>query len=151
MNYAEKNLNKGEEVVFQAKIHWASLIVHVVLMFGIIGFITIIPGLIRMFTTVLAITNKKIIGKTGLINTKSMDSPLNKINNIGIEQGLFGKILGFGTITITTSSGSYVFKCIANPGNFKNLVNHQIDVFDEDRINKQAEKLASSISGAISK
>lgn len=148
MSYVEKNLSKEERVVYSAKIHWASLIPHIILMIIVIGFVTIIPALIRMFTTELVITNKKIVGKLGLLNTKSMDSPLNKINNIKIEQKLIGKILGYGDVQVVTSSGEYNFKCIAKPDEFKRMVNQEIDNFDESRISKQAEKLAESINSA---
>ena len=43
-------------------------------------------------TGVLIITNKRVNGKTGLINTNELDSPLNKINGVQVRQGLFGKI-----------------------------------------------------------
>lgn len=146
MSYVEKNLGNGEKIEYSAKIHWAPLLPHVILMFILIGFITIIPAIIRMFTTELVITNKKLVGKTGLINTNAMDSPLNKVQNIKSSSGILGKIFGYGDLSITTASGSYVFKCIAKPDTFKNKLNQEIENCDDARINKQAEKLASSIN-----
>jgi uncharacterized membrane protein YdbT with pleckstrin-like domain len=143
--YVEQNVGRDEELVLEAKLHWAMLIPHIVLMLIIIGFITIIPALISYFTTVLAFTNKKVIGKTGLINTHALDSPLNKINNVSVANGLFGKIFGYADLTITTSSGSYSYKGGASADSFKTALMEQIDRFDEDRIKKQADEMAKAM------
>ena len=144
--YVEQNIGKDEGLVLEAKIHWATLIPHVMLMFiYLIGLITIIPAIIRMCTNVLAFTNKKILGKTGWINTHALDAPLDKINNVSVSSGLFGKILGYGTVSITTSSGSYLFKGIAGADSFKTSLMAQIDQFAEDRIKKQATEMAQAM------
>ena len=97
-------------------------------------------------TTELAVTTKKIFGKTGFINTKIMDAPLNKINNITVEQNLSGKIFKFGKVVITTSSGNYNFPFIKNADSFRRIVMNQIDVYDNERVKKQAEELAHSMT-----
>lgn len=149
MSYVEKNLGKEENIVYQCKVHWAILVPHIILMLILIGFVTIIPAIITMFTTELVITNKKISGKLGLLNTKAMDSPLNKIQNVKVEQNIFGKIFNYGNIDITTASGSYNFKGIARPDSFKNALNQQIDTFDDERINKQAQKIAAGVAASV--
>lgn len=143
--YVGRNLHKGERLVFQAKIHWACLIPHIILIPFFIGFITIIPVIIRMCTTELGITNKRVIGKIGWINTKSMDSPLNKIDNASVSSGLFGKLLGYGDVDILTSSDDYRYKGIARPEAFKAALMRQVDQYGEDQIKKQATELAQAI------
>lgn len=81
-NYAETNLTNNEKIILKAKK----------------SFIAIFPHFIRFLTTELALTNKKVIGKVGLIRTHSVASALNKIQNISISSGLFGKIFSYGTI-----------------------------------------------------
>lgn len=149
MDYIENNLGNDEKIVYSAKVHWVTLIPHIILMVVFIGFITLIPAIVRLFMTELVITNKKISGKTGLFKTISMDSPLNKIQNTKVKQNIIEKILGYGDIMVTTASGVYNFKGIGKPNDFKNMLNSQIDIFDEDRINKQAQKIASEVAGAI--
>lgn len=144
-NYIEQNLSKDEHVVLKAKVHWAVLIPHILLIFLFVGIFTIWKPLIAMLTTELGFTNKKVLGKVGLINTKAVDSPLNKINNASVSSGLWGKIFGFGTLCITTSSGTYLFGGIANANEFKSSLMAQVDQFDEDRIKKQATELAQAI------
>ena len=144
-NYVQANLLKDEEVVFVAKVHWASLIIHVILMIIFIGFITIIPAIIRLVTTELGITNKKLAGKMGLINTKVVDSPLSKINNVSVESGLFGKIFGYGTIMVSTSSEVYNFKCIKSPEVFRSTLMQEVDKFAETQMKKQASEMAKAM------
>lgn len=141
------NLGKDEALVTQGKVHWACLIPHILLFLVFIGFLTIWGAVIRMFTTELALTNKRIYGKVGLINTKTLDTPLNKVNTVSVSSGLFGKIFGYGTLHITSSSGEYLFKGIKSPDTFRNAIMTEIDRFDEARIKKQASEMASAIKG----
>ena len=111
----------------------------------IIAAIIILPTFLLIKLTELGLTNKKIMGKYGVINTKVMDSPINKINSISVEQGLGGKIFGYAKIVISTSSGGYNFNYIKNADSFRCAVMEQIDLFDEERVRKQAEQLAGAI------
>lgn len=140
-----RNLSKDEVVVSVAGVSWAVIIPHVILMLFIIGFITIIPAVIKVLTTELIITNKRLYGKVGLINTKTLDTPLNKVNNVSVSSGLGGKIFKYGRIQVTSSSGEYNFDAIRSPESFKAQLMNQIDVFDEARIKKQAAEMASAM------
>ena len=141
------NLGKDEALVTQGKVHWACLIPHILLFLVFIGFLTIWGAVIRMFTTELILTNKRVYGKVGLINTKTLDTPLNKINTVSVSSGLFGKIFGYGDLHITSSSGEYLLKGIKSPNTFRDAVMQEIDRFDEARIRKQASEMASAIKG----
>lgn len=138
-----------EETIKEAKISVAVLIIKLIIDFFaiaiLVGFIWMIKDIIKFFTTKIIITNKRIRGKTGLINTNELDSPLNKINGIQVEQGLFGKLFNYGTISITTSSTVFHFDMISKPQDFKNILNNQIELYDNERIQKQAKEIAKAI------
>lgn len=154
------NLGKDESVVYQGKIHWARLVGP-----GIIALLFLIGGIagkaffgglliavlimafpvIQMLTTHLVITSKRLYGKVGLIRTKTLDTPLNKVNTVSVASGLFGKIFGYGTLHITSSSGSYSFSGIASPEVFRHTLMEQIERYDEDRIKKQATEMARAM------
>ena len=93
----------------------------------------------------MVITNKRVRGKTGLINTNELDSPLNKINGVQVKQGLLGKMFNYGTISITTASTVFHFDMISEPNDFKTILNNQIEIYDEERIEKQAKKMAEAM------
>lgn len=138
-----------EETIKEAKISVAVLIIRLIIDFFaiaiLVGFIWMIKDIIKFFTTKIIITNKRIRGKTGLINTNELDSPLNKINGVQVEQGLFGKLFNYGTISITTSSTVFHFDMISKPQDFKNILNNQIELYDNERIQKQAKEIAKAI------
>jgi uncharacterized membrane protein YdbT with pleckstrin-like domain len=107
-----------------------------------IGFCTLIFKIIENCTTKFFITNKKVMGKIGFIYKKTMEAPLNKINNTNVNQSLFGKIFNYGTVVVNTSSGRFTYHGVNNPEKFRNILMKQIDEFDENRIKKQATEMA---------
>ena len=56
-------------------------------------------------STELAITNKRIIAKSGLIERKTMEMFLEKVESIQVDQGILGRILDFGSITFSGTGG----------------------------------------------
>ena len=70
---------------------------------------------------------------------------MNKISGIQIEQGLFGKIFNYGTISVSTASTSFKFPYIDKPADFRTALNNQIEAYDDARIEQQAKKLAEAV------
>ena len=162
MSYLESNLSKEENIISKGEVSFLPIIPSAVICFIILicgiaggfgGFIValiiaaviILPKFFGIKNTELGLTNKKIMGKYGIINTKVMDSPLNKVNSVTVEQGLGGKIFGYGKIVISTSSGGYNFNYIKSADSFRSAVMEQIDIAEEEKIRKQAEQLAGAI------
>lgn len=67
------------------------------------------------------ITSRRVIQTSGVLNRHVMDSSLEKVNDIKLEQSFIGRILNYGDVEILTASeaGSNVFRRIANPTGFK--------------------------------
>lgn len=91
------------------------------------------------------LTNKRIYGKTGVFSKNTLDTPLDKINNIYVQENIFGKIFGYGTIRVVTSSGEHQFKDIESPEQMKRLILNQIEQFREENMRKQAEEIACAM------
>ena len=149
MSQLMDNLKKDEVMVSEGKVHWAILIIPglFTLMYGI-GLIWLIPRIVKILTTELSLSNKRLVGKYGLINTKAMDSPLNKINSVSVESGLFGKIFGYGTINVNTASTIYTFKFVKGASNFKNVISNEMDNYEEAKIQQQAKSMAAAMKDA---
>lgn len=124
---------------------FATMCLIISIIFLIIFLATAIAKTITFKTTELAVTNKKIIGKLGLVNTKSMDAPLNKIQNVSVSSGLGGKMFGYGNINISTASGNFNFKGIRTPDTFKNIIMEQLDIYEKNESKKRAEELAMAM------
>ena len=67
-------------------------------------------------TTELAITNKRVIAKTGLIQRRTIEMFLEKIESIQVDQGVLGRLFNFGSVVISgTGVHSAPFKSISDP------------------------------------
>ena len=95
----------------------------------IIGMFTFWVKLLRILNTKLTIDEKIVSGKTGILNIETLDSPINKITSVKVEQGIFGRIFNFGNVYINTPSGNFIFECMNKPNEIKrdllNKINNQ--------------------------
>lgn len=81
------------------------------------------------FTYSIVLTETKLIGHKGLIRSKTLTAPLSKVQDIGLSNGLMGKILGYHTVTISsagTASTEFVFIHMAKAQEFVDTVNDSI-------------------------
>lgn len=115
---------------------------------SIIGLLIAVPALIKYYCTNLILYDKKISGESGFFKKQTLDAPLDKINDIYVSQGIFGRILGYGNIDISTSSSIFNFKGIANSEFFKNKVLEQIEVYKKEQIENQAKLMAEAMKNA---
>ena len=67
------------------------------------------------------VTNRRVIQIAGVINKDVTDSSLEKVNDVKLEQSLWGRLLNFGNIEILTASelGVNRFSHLGRPINFK--------------------------------
>lgn len=143
--YVNNILMSDERVQQEAKVSGIILVPHIFAMFIFIGFLTIIKPIIAMLTTELAITNYKIIGKTGFIKTSEMSSPITAIQNVSVNQGFFGKIFKYGKITVTTTSGAYSFNYIKDPAQFRTIILNQIELSKKEEMKRNAQEIANAM------
>ena len=70
------------------------------------------------------LTNHRIIREIGVFSRRSMDSRLDKINNVEHRQTLWGRLLNYGDVEIDTASetGAALFPSISHPLEFKNAI-----------------------------
>ena len=98
--------------------------------FGVIC-ISLILGLgscIRYISTEFSVTTKRVLVKTGFISRRVLEFRLQKVEGISIEQGVLGRILDYGNITVVGAGGSKeCFTLIANPMKCRQEVLAQMD------------------------
>ncbi|MDX2421276.1 MAG: PH domain-containing protein [Amphritea sp.] len=105
-SYVESALTKGEETVYQGKVSIWSLVPLMLLGLIFLGFYGLgllfwAAAAIRYYTTELAITNKRVIAKFGLISRSTIEINLQKIESIQVNQGILGRIFNFGSIVVS--------------------------------------------------
>jgi uncharacterized membrane protein YdbT with pleckstrin-like domain len=103
-SYVDSTLLSGETVMYRARISlWSigHLIFFGVLLLPVaIGLVFLIWGAIRYKTTEFAVTDRRIIAKTGLISRNTVELFLDKVEALHVDQSVPGRLLDFGTITI---------------------------------------------------
>lgn len=106
----------------KAKISWLSIIPDFIGFAFIVGLFTIWKKIGACISTKLEVTDNMVIGKTGILKTESMESPINKITSVKVNQSIFGKIFKYGDLFINTPSGDYSFHCLSNAEEIKKYI-----------------------------
>jgi hypothetical protein len=92
------------------------------------GIIVIVVGMVRRNATEMAVTNRRVVIKTGLASRKTIEMLLNKVESIEVSETTAGRMLGYGTVVVIGTGGtSEPFQKVAHPLEFRNQVQHQIE------------------------
>ncbi len=152
MSYVERVLQPGEELQYRSHIHWliylpgfavlalAAAGYWVALRFAppdapapviqiaagavaLWGLILLFAAWIKRLTTELAVTNRRIIYKRGLIRRYSIEMNMDKVESVDVSQSILGRIFDFGDILVRgTGSGLEPLRRIDAPLEFRNHV-----------------------------
>jgi len=77
----------------------------------------------RRMTIEVAVTDRRVIYKTGFINRHTVEMHMDKIESVDVDQGIFGRLLNFGDITINgTGEGKERIREIDHPLEFRSHV-----------------------------
>lgn len=101
MAYIDESLSAGEEIAGLFEQHWVVRIPMVIWLLLVITFPLAIYEYLRVRYTELGVTNKRVICKTGIISRKSEEMKLASIETVEIDQGILGRILGYGNIHVS--------------------------------------------------
>jgi uncharacterized membrane protein YdbT with pleckstrin-like domain len=121
MPYIEESLSAGEQIVGFFRLHWISrrwMALWIVLAIPTVGIALILAlyEFLRLRSIEQGVTNKRVIYKKGIISRKSEEMKLNSIETVEIDQGIAGRIFGFGNVTVTGRGLSNVaFKSVDDP------------------------------------
>ena len=155
MSYVDENLISGEEVRYRAQLHWVALFPYYVAALllaasgiALVGFgasgdtpaasiagvvfllagvvLAVVAGFVRG-SFEFAVTNKRVIVKTGIIQRRTNEMFLAKVETVGVDQGLLARMLDYGTISIRGTGGTAEpFSRIAHPLEFRRQVQEQL-------------------------
>lgn len=86
-------------------------------------FIIVVAAFMAMSisATNLTISPNGIQGEVGMGNRKSISAPLSTVSSVQVDDDIFGRSSGYGTITITCAEGVFVFKSMKNAEEFKQI------------------------------
>ncbi|HSZ12060.1 MAG TPA: PH domain-containing protein [Rhizomicrobium sp.] len=159
MSYVETTISPGESIRFLGRVHWwiyvpAALLFVLGIFFislsddhtaflRVLGGLCILVAIIKSLrdliysrTTELAVTNRRVIGKWGLIRRDTIEQRLDTMDATLVHQSIFGRIFDFGTIVVRGSGTTNTpIQMIANPLGFKKAVDVAAAEF-ESRTNR---------------
>ena len=123
MSYIQDSLGANERVVRIASFHWTYTLGAVLLALTIIGLVVAIPMLVRKATTEIGITTHRFIMKTGWASLHTQEMAIHNIEGVKVDQGLFGRMLGFGRLRIEgTGVDAIELPIIADPVGFRSAI-----------------------------
>ncbi len=135
MKYVEQVLQPGETVIYATSLHWLVYLRAIVLLvialiclllagsfnspvvllalqiiaalFCLLALLSALGALIRRATTELAVTDRRVIFKTGVLQRHSMEINRSKVETVGVDQSILGRLLGYGTVVVRGTGGSF--------------------------------------------
>ena len=139
MSYVERVLQPGEQVRHISSIHWivywpgvAVAIVAIVIFWfsesrllpkvwqysayalAIVAAVLIVKEMYEWMITEIAVTNRRIIYKKGLVRLHTNEMNMDKVESVQVSQSVFGRMFDFGTVKILgTGEG---FEALQNSG-----------------------------------
>ena len=166
MNYIAQMLGENEQVVLRSRQSWVVLLrealINLLIALVIIALTLAVTGgiqnqlgllvlllllipigrfvwdLIRWWNREYIVTNRRVIQIEGTLNKHVIDSSLEKVNDVKMEQSLMGRMFGYGDVEILTASdiGVNLFKRINAPVQFKTAMLDAKDKLETDRSGK---------------
>jgi uncharacterized membrane protein YdbT with pleckstrin-like domain len=147
MRYIKKILRPDEKLLATGKLHWIiyrvaiiSMIVAVVLWFVLgeaapilrlaafvlfAGFAVLaaIKEWLEQWITEIAVTDRRVIYKTGLIRRHTAEMNMDKIESVIVDQSVLGRLLNYGSIHIRgTGEGLSHLHYISSPILLRNTI-----------------------------
>jgi uncharacterized membrane protein YdbT with pleckstrin-like domain len=156
MGYIDDNLVAGEKVMYRAHLHWVIYIpaVFALLLLSAMGvafraaentkniawlfFVLaplplIKPYLLYRFSE-FAVTDKRVLVKTGILQRHTLETLLTKVENMSVDQSIWGRLFNYGTITVTGTGGTKEqFERIAAPLEFRKQIQAATLKYQEHR------------------
>ena len=151
MKYVDQVLQPGESVTYATSLHWLVYLRAILLVIlavlslvaakavaepaaqialniiaALLGLLALVSGLdavIRRSTTELAVTDRRVIFKTGIFQRHTMEMNRSKVETVGVDQSILGRILGYGTVVVRGTGGSFEpIRFIGDPLSFRSHI-----------------------------
>ncbi len=159
-SYVTQTMAEGEVVVYTARLSlwrfWKVFLYAIALMVGatymlsaswtdaqwqqralvlyVVALVLLVWPLILRRSTELVITDRRAVVKTGIISTSALEIRFSKIETIKVDQSILGRLLNFGSITMTGTGSTFdPVAYIGKPLQFKNQLSRAMDAQGIDR------------------
>ena len=98
--------------------------------------------------TEFAFTNRRIIAKRGFVRRHTLEILLSKVESVGVHQGILGRLLNFGAVTVTGTGGTRdIYHPIAEPLVARKRINRIVERYMQAYADYQREASHPQVSG----
>jgi membrane protein YdbS with pleckstrin-like domain len=107
---------------------WDGLVVLIAwIVYALALLVFVLPKVVWWFTSNFVVTTDRVVHRQGFIAKRSMEIPLEAINDVRFEQGIFDRIVGAGSLMISSASerGTETFDDIRHPEEVQKTIYHQ--------------------------
>jgi uncharacterized membrane protein YdbT with pleckstrin-like domain len=94
----------------------------------LIALVFIVRGILEKNATEMTVTNKRLVAKVGVAARRTIELLLSRVESIGVEESMMGRMLGYGTVIVRGTGGTpEFFDGIARPLEFRTHAQQQIE------------------------
>ena len=149
MSYLQEVLQPGETVRFHTNLHWfvylkaigallialafligyalsersSPILLVVAAVFALLGVVLFIPAWLRRLGTEVAVTDRRVIYKVGLLQRHTIEINMDKVESVDVDQSFAGRLFGYGSITVRgTGEAIETLRNIAHPIELRNAI-----------------------------
>jgi membrane protein YdbS with pleckstrin-like domain len=154
MPYIERELASGERLVRLGRVSWWTILPGTLLAIAVFVVAVVAAGMLsalvtlfwlialplvllawavmvgrqvfRILTTEIAITDRRVMSKSGWLRTEVKVTPLDKVNNVNVQQSFIGNLLDYGDIEVTTATAeendNHLVAGLAHADKFRNTL-----------------------------
>jgi uncharacterized membrane protein YdbT with pleckstrin-like domain len=116
MSYIEESLSAGEKVEGLFRLHWFAWVPVALWALLVITLPVALYVYLQLRFTEQGVTNKRVILKRGVIGRQTEEMKVTSIETVEIDQGVLGRIFGYGTVKVTGRGISdVVFRGVDDP------------------------------------
>jgi uncharacterized membrane protein YdbT with pleckstrin-like domain len=117
---------RGQQNLTQSSIAAGFMCFGVV--FLLFAILYMLQAIIIRLTTEFAVTNRRVIAKTGFIRRHTLEMLLQKIESVAVNQRIVERLLNYGTLTVTGTGGTKErFSAIASPFDVRKAINQIVE------------------------
>lgn len=119
---------------------------YYILSFIVICFL--VYRIIQRQFNIWVVTNLRVIDENGILSHLSIESSLDKINNVSFRRGILGGLFGYGNVEIQTAAGhgATIYKNVENPELLKDTITTMQEDYKKSATREQTTVLASVLS-----
>jgi uncharacterized membrane protein YdbT with pleckstrin-like domain len=98
----------------------------------------VLVGYFSRGATEMAVTNKRVMIKTGFLRRRTFELLLSKVESIGVDEGIVGRVLGYGSVVVRGTGGTpEPFRKVGHPLEFRRQVQQQVEISEQSRSSGQ--------------